>query len=226
MSDSYRISERTVERIASVATKSVPGTVNQDAKLAGLAGRSLPRFTASIDRPAGLVTIDAEIAVAFPAPAKAIAERVRQTITSRVQTFTGYTVSRVNVTIVAFAPSPTGARVTRDEVRHHRVEATLRPIQVPSKSIVHPEVLPQQPLRAVSVAPALPVRAPLTPPKPVDVWVPQTPTRLPLVSDFPVVASYAPQPVVVPEPTPVFVPSVPEPLPLRPIAIQPGGDFQ
>ena len=44
----YQLSERTVEHIAEAAARKVPGSIALDAKLAGLAGRSLPRSTTSV----------------------------------------------------------------------------------------------------------------------------------------------------------------------------------
>ena len=72
----YQLSERTVEHIAEAAARKVPGSIALDAKLAGLAGRSLPRSTAYLNRRAGTVTIDADIAASYPAPIAAVTDAV------------------------------------------------------------------------------------------------------------------------------------------------------
>ena len=121
---SYRISEKTVARVASAAILSVPGTRAVDAKLAGLAGRSFPRVDARIDRPASSVTLDIEIVTDYPAPVGAITDEVRHTVGTHVEMLTGLAVSRVNIAVADAELPSTGGRITRDDLARHPVGLT------------------------------------------------------------------------------------------------------
>ena len=123
----YHVSERTIERVAEVAASTVPGSRNIDAKLAGLAGRSLPRIEAHIDRTTGLVAIDAEIATSYPAPVAAITDAVRATIIAHIRTLTGMDVSRVNVTVANVESIDDGSRVTWDDVATTMLSSSQSP---------------------------------------------------------------------------------------------------
>ena len=175
---SYRISEKTVAHVAGAAIRSVPGTRDVDAKLAGLAGRSFPRVDVHIDRPAGLVALDIEVVTAYPAPVGAITDEVRRTVVAHVETLTGLTVSRLNIA-VADAEVTAGATVTRSDLADHPVGFVPTPVQVTATHVVSPVTQPAQELSPVTVDSStyesvrhvdVPDAAPLTPvetPRPV-----------------------------------------------------------
>ncbi|MHA2788041.1 Asp23/Gls24 family envelope stress response protein [Corynebacterium sp. S7] len=141
MSDqSFKINERVFEKIATAATNSVPGAVKQDAKLAGLAGRSLPRFVATIDRRANAVHFDAELAIAFPSPARAVVEEIRESISARVESLTGFSVARINVVIASFVADASGQRVTREDLRWHQTGIDARSIILPTFHVEYPTI--------------------------------------------------------------------------------------
>ncbi|WP_018297787.1 Asp23/Gls24 family envelope stress response protein [Corynebacterium lubricantis] len=150
-SQPFKISERVFEKIATVATNSVPGAVKQDAKLAGLAGRSLPRFVATIDRQAHAVHFDAELAIAFPSPARAVVQEIRESIAARVESFTSFKVARINVTIASFVSDATGPRVTREDLRWHQTGIDARSIILPTFHVEYPIVQRRAALAPITV---------------------------------------------------------------------------
>lgn len=93
------LSERAVAKIVAAAAASVPGTTSLSRGLERIAGRSYPRYDVMIDDHAGSTTIEAFIAVSWPAPVTAVAEQVRSTIARWVTTMTGLRVEQVNVVV-------------------------------------------------------------------------------------------------------------------------------
>lgn len=227
---SYRISEKSIERIAQVAVLSVPGTMDIDAKLAGLAGRSFPRVDAIVDRSTGSVALDVEIVTTYPAPVTAITDEVRATVGTHVETLTGLSVSRVNISVADSEASANGVRVTRDDLYRHPVGVVPTPIEV-TASVVHSPVVKQrldlipievdneayEHIESVDTPPATKVISVGTPAAPTVRHVTVPPLR-------PLASIHTPPPsrpvsVEAPEPAPVRVPFAPGPAPLRRIGI-------
>ncbi|GAB3072897.1 Asp23/Gls24 family envelope stress response protein [Corynebacterium aquatimens] len=200
----YRINERTVEHVAEVAVTSVPGSIPVDAKLAGLAGRSLPRVTATIDRGDASVMLDVEMAATYPAPVRRVTDEVRRTVTSHVQTLTGLTVTRVNVAVEEVRASD---RVTHFDLDQHPAGLVPARIDVSPTRVVSPEVNSSTYDNITHVlTPAPPeVRSIAVPEAPVLIDV-EVPARAPLA------------PVSAPAPVAVRSVAAPKPRPLEPIS--------
>lgn len=98
------ISVRTLERIVAQAIKAVPGTVTIDSKLAGIGGRGYPRSIVQSDPDARMTAVESTIAVAWPSPVTQVAAQTRAAIISAIAQFTGYSTTRVNVTVGHLEP--------------------------------------------------------------------------------------------------------------------------
>ncbi|MDY5786335.1 Asp23/Gls24 family envelope stress response protein [Corynebacterium sp.] len=198
MESSFRLSGKAVARIAEAAALAVPGCIRLDAKLAGLAGRGLPKIDAIIDKAAAMVSIEAVIATSYPAPVVDVAEAVRTAIASHVETLTGYTVVRVNITVANARATGTTAqdsRITADDVAGHATFIVPTPITVRPLRVKSPVARPLRELREITVTPPAPRAVAARPPA---VTHPATP-----------------------DPQPVRVPHPPRPITLRPISIEP-----
>ncbi|WP_165164593.1 Asp23/Gls24 family envelope stress response protein [Corynebacterium qintianiae] len=193
---SLHLSERAVERIAEAAVRGVPGSICLDAKLAGLAGRSLPRAHAHLNKRAGTAAIETEIAVSYPSPVAAITDAIRAAVIAQVHTLTGMEVTRVNIKV---ADAKAGGAVTLREVTEHPVAIDPIPVRVRSSS--------QRPERVSAPAPR-PVRTGGLRPKQHELLpVGFTPAE--------VVDTFSAPPID------VAAPHTPAPTPLRPITIEP-----
>lgn len=124
---SLRITDRAVSRIVAVAAASVPGTTELGRSLERPAGRTWPRYDVIVDDTAGSCSIEAFIAVVWPAPVTAVAEAVRTTIADWVRDCTGLTVTRVDVVV---GPVVRGRAVTAELVDAHPTHPQLRPVTV------------------------------------------------------------------------------------------------
>ena len=185
---STRIEPKVLEKIAAAAVRSVPGTIDCDAKLGGIAGRAFPRFHIQVDNEHNLASVDAFIAVGWPAPAAAVAGAVRVAIAQAFETFAGYATSRVNVEIgqsrpsvrthradiattprpLAWAPrtpTPISLKTPQTQAqwapREPRVlePHPLKPIRVPQPRPLKPvRVLSQEPLHRPTIVPLFPAR--------------------------------------------------------------------
>lgn len=107
------ISVRSLERIVAQAIKSVPGTVSIDAKLAGIGGRGYPRSIVQADPDTRMVAVESTIAVTWPSPVTQVAAQTRAAIISAIEQFTGYSTTRVNITVGHVEP---GSRITNSAV--------------------------------------------------------------------------------------------------------------
>ncbi|MDO5731246.1 MAG: Asp23/Gls24 family envelope stress response protein, partial [Corynebacterium sphenisci] len=106
------VDARALERIALAAIGAVPGTLDEaGGGLSKLTGRSLPRVDIGVDASGTVVTVDAELAVAWPAPVGAVAARVRDTIITWFAEAAGVTANRVDVRVAEAHPDPAGRRV-------------------------------------------------------------------------------------------------------------------
>ena len=104
-----RISLRTMERIVTAAIASVPGTKAIEAKLAGIGGRGFPRVSVQMDSEREVAAVNATIGVVWPSPVTTVAEHTRAAISEAIAAHTGYSTTRVNVTVGGSVP---GERVT------------------------------------------------------------------------------------------------------------------
>lgn len=205
----YHVSERTIERVAEVAAAAVPGSRSIDAKLAGLAGRSLPRIEARIDRTTGLATIDAEIATSYPAPVAAITDAVRATIIAHIRTLAGLDVSRVNVTVANVEALDDGTRVSWDDVATHEAFVIPEPIEVSPTEVTHPVTKEREDLAPIETRSLVDDMRTVTTPAPPRVTTPEQPK--------PVTVSG----VKAPEPLKTFAPETPTPVVARMPALPP-----
>ncbi|WP_291313232.1 Asp23/Gls24 family envelope stress response protein [Corynebacterium sp. UBA2622] len=165
-SSSFNLSERAVSRIAEAAALGVPGCVSLDAKLAGIAGRGLPRVEAHIDRLASSVDIDAQIAASYPSPVVAVTDTVREAVISHVETLTGLAVSRVNVTVANVVPAAGEdgpGRVSAQDVEGHPTFVVPADIRVKPLKVSSPVTRPRRELKSVAPAPRHPLAHPGVP---------------------------------------------------------------
>lgn len=134
-------SERAVSRVVAAAAASVPGTTSISRGLERIAGRSYPRYDVMIDDHAGSTTIEAFIAVTWPAPVTAVAEQVRTTIAEWVTSMTGLRVEQVNVLVGPVVAGP--HRTTRAEVTGAPLAPELTPVNVTSSEVRSPAQRPR-----------------------------------------------------------------------------------
>lgn len=147
-SNEFHLSERVITQIAEVAASSVPGTIEMDAKLAGLAGHSFPQIDVRLDRVSGTVAVEAEIATTYPAPIAAITDAVRSTIISHIRTLTGLDVSTVNIE-VANITANAGTPVSWDDVANHQSFIIPTPLKVTPLEVESPTTKEPEPLRDI-----------------------------------------------------------------------------
>lgn len=235
-----RFSLRAVETLIRTAIAGVPGTTSIDAKLAGIGGRAYPRLLVKVDPERELISVDCDIAVTWPSPVTEVATATRAAIESAVRVYTGYSTSRVNVTVGAAKP---GQRIESEQVSRRLLPSASTPRVRPARAIRHIE-LPQARLvrsistpeterstRSVAAPSPLSLREISTPAEPV-VQQPQTPapptlrkavTPPPLgLRDIAVASgSHEPVPVRLPEPAPLRTVLTPRPPRLNRVAIDP-----
>ncbi|MDK8475771.1 MULTISPECIES: lysophospholipase [unclassified Corynebacterium] len=124
-----RFSLRTMERIVTAAIASVPGTKDLDAKLAGIGGRGYPRVSVQMDPEREVAAVSATIAVVWPSPVTAVAESTRAAISEAIAAHTGYSTTRVNVTVGESIP---GTRVTAEQLAQRPAASAFTPEVTPS----------------------------------------------------------------------------------------------
>lgn len=124
-----RISLRTMEHIVTAAIASVPGTKAIEAKLAGIGGRGFPRVSVQMDPEREVAAVNATIGVVWPSPVTTVAEHTRAAISEAIAAHTGYSTTRVNVTV---GGSVLGTRVTAAQVEKRQFAATVAPHIKPS----------------------------------------------------------------------------------------------
>lgn len=227
----YHISEKAVERVAETAALTVPGVRALDAKLAGLAGRSLPRVEVRLDRATATAAVEADIATTYPSPVAAITDAVRATIIAHIRTLCGLDVSRVKVNVANVEADPAGGRVTWDDVASHTAGVVPVPVLVTPSEVTSPVVAQRKDLLPIDVessadhlrhvvVPAPPEVEHIRTPEPPAVESVETPEPIePQVSGF---VGHVP-PLVhpeVPTPRPVRVPLPPHERSLAPIMVR------
>ncbi|KQB87371.1 Asp23/Gls24 family envelope stress response protein [Corynebacterium lowii] len=148
------ITERAVSRIVAAAAQSVPGTTQVGKALDRIAARSFPRYDVLVDPERGVVSIEAFIAVTWPAPVTRVAEEVRATIIDWVTGMTGLRVTHCNILVGAVIKGE--QRITAELIDATPDLPALRPITVREPQAIPPAVIaegPSQiPLRPITVA--------------------------------------------------------------------------
>ncbi|MCQ4611452.1 Asp23/Gls24 family envelope stress response protein [Corynebacterium sp. CCUG 51687] len=228
-SNQFHLSERVIAQIAEVAASSVPGTIEMDAKLAGLAGRSFPQIDVRLDRVSGTAAVEAEIATTYPAPIAAITDAVRSTIISHIRTLTGLDVSSVNIE-VANVTANAGEPVSWDDVANHQSFIIPTPLKVKPLDVESPTTKEPEPLHDIVARSLVDDLTDTHVPEPVSVKSIAAPTPYPVRTK-----GFEAQPTRVfrpqtPEPARllgvqthqqrVYSPSVPQPAPLKPIRVK------
>ncbi|QNE88901.1 Asp23/Gls24 family envelope stress response protein [Corynebacterium incognita] len=176
------IEPKVIEKLAATAVRSVPGTVETEAKLGGIAGRSFPRFHVQVDNTHCLASVDAFLAVSWPSPTTHVAATVRQAIADALAVYAGFETSRINVEIGQARP---GRRVHSTDLRRpafyaarprYRELNAWSPQVRQQHALARPAVPQPGPLRPVTVRPAAALKEITTlPPQPLR---PITVTRL------------------------------------------------
>jgi uncharacterized alkaline shock family protein YloU len=103
---SLSIAEKVVERVAGQAVTRVEGAGAAPRRVLGIrVGEAGPRDEAAVDAQVdgGTATVRATVAVAWPNPVRAVAERVRERIRADVALMTGVRVAQVDLDVVSFA---------------------------------------------------------------------------------------------------------------------------
>ncbi|MDK8710089.1 lysophospholipase [Corynebacterium accolens] len=206
-----RFSLRTMERIVTAAIASVPGTKDLDAKLAGIGGRGYPRVSVQMDPEREVAAVSATIAVVWPSPVTAVAESTRAAISEAIAAHTGYTTTRVNVTVgesvpdtrvtaeqvaqrpaaSAFTPEVTPSTVTQpvtqDSVEVRGIEtpeeAAVRTVDTPQEAVVRTvAVPPEADIREISSGKEVAIRGVSAPPGDTPVRSVDTPREAPVRS--------------------------------------------
>ncbi|MCH6197776.1 Asp23/Gls24 family envelope stress response protein [Corynebacterium mastitidis] len=148
------ITERAVSRIVAAAASSVPGTTQVGKTLDRIAARSFPRYDVLVDADRGVASIEALIAVTWPAPVTRVAEEVRATITDWVTGMTGLRVTHCNIVVGAVVKGE--QRVTAELIDAAPDLPALRPVTVREPKAVPPAAIAEGPsrvrLRPVTVA--------------------------------------------------------------------------
>ncbi|WP_080793382.1 Asp23/Gls24 family envelope stress response protein [Corynebacterium pacaense] len=159
-----RISERAVNRIVAAATASVPGVVGMSRGSSRIAGRSYPRCDVQIDEDGRTASIEAFIAVSWPAPVTDVAVAVRTAVIDWVGAMTGITALRVNVVVGPVVPSDT--RVTRALIdARPRLPRLRRLTVIEAGPSIPVDTAPSRDLTPIVVHPH-PVRSITAPPPP------------------------------------------------------------
>ena len=101
------VSERAVEKIATLAAGEVTGVVSSGSGLDHLLGQRLPKVDATVA--GGRARVQVKIAVTWPQPLARVCGQVRDTVTERLQALAGLEVDAVDVLaakVVADVPTP------------------------------------------------------------------------------------------------------------------------
>ncbi len=91
------IADKVVDKVASAASAEVDQVMTAHSRLGRLIGRGLPSAHAVVA--GGTCKIKVDVAVPWAAPLPAVAADVREHVAERVQTLTGLSVTRVDVTV-------------------------------------------------------------------------------------------------------------------------------
>ncbi|MGP5242590.1 Asp23/Gls24 family envelope stress response protein [Corynebacterium variabile] len=154
---STTIDDRVPRQFAVRGALSVPGVLSHSSGINRFTGRSLPRADLRWDACHRSVSVDIQIAVAWPSPVVDVAKTVRETVAQWITDATGIAVSTVNVSVGAVVPA---ARVTTTDLADAPRSPELEPVVATPLAATSPTVE-----RAVSGAahPVTRERGPLTP---------------------------------------------------------------
>ncbi|AIG63642.1 hypothetical protein CATYP_01945 [Corynebacterium atypicum] len=125
------ITERALQRVAAAATASVPGTAKSGGGFDRITGLSYPRFDFQIDRLSRVISVEAAIAVTWPAPVTRVAAAVRSTLATWIEDVTDYSVRSVNVVVGNVVDGP--RRVSAEQVAAAPLHPLLRPVHAPDR---------------------------------------------------------------------------------------------
>ncbi|MBN9643939.1 Asp23/Gls24 family envelope stress response protein [Corynebacterium mendelii] len=123
-----KITEKAMNKVISAAVRAVPGTISRSEGIDKLTGRNFPRYEVRLDDDGDAISIDAFIAVGWPAPVAKIAEKTRETIITWVGDMTDVPVVHANVTVGYVEPGHD--RVTAAEIDAFDPHPTLTPVTV------------------------------------------------------------------------------------------------
>ncbi|GAB3942634.1 Asp23/Gls24 family envelope stress response protein [Corynebacterium tapiri] len=131
------IADRIVSRVVNDAASAVPGVQTLTSSWAEIGTKSYPRCDVRQDSVANEVHVDSFIAVSWPSPVTAVAERVQANIVSWVKSMTGMDATRVNVVVEQTIAGH--ARVSSAELSAMDTEPQLTPVETaPSREITSP----------------------------------------------------------------------------------------
>lgn len=91
------IADKVIDRVAAAASSEVDQVLSARSGWGRLVGRSLPGAHAVVAGRTCKISVD--VAVPWTAPLPSVAAQVRDHVANRVQTLTGLTVTRVDVTV-------------------------------------------------------------------------------------------------------------------------------
>ncbi|WP_297006714.1 Asp23/Gls24 family envelope stress response protein [uncultured Corynebacterium sp.] len=132
-----RIDDRVPRTFAVRGALSVPGVISHSSGIGRFTGRSLPRADLRWDADHHSVSVDLQIAVAWPSPVITVATVVRETVAAWITAATGIPVSVVNVTVAAVVPD---TRVTTTVVETAPRSPELAPVVATPLTVVSPTV--------------------------------------------------------------------------------------
>lgn len=152
MSGTTTYSPRVLDKLAVAAASSVPGVQATSGSWAGLGTAAFPRCDARIDPIRHTVDVTCTLAVSWPAPVTAVAERVQRAIVSWLSTLTDLKVGSVSVGVeqaVASEHRVSDADVAGSPDRPPLAEITVRP----GVTVFSPQVRPPVRVRKPSIRP-------------------------------------------------------------------------
>ncbi|RBY91664.1 Asp23/Gls24 family envelope stress response protein [Blastococcus sp. TBT05-19] len=100
------LADRVVERVAGYAATQVPGAAAAPRRVLGISvGDARPDSEASVRArvDGGTATVEATIAVSWPASVRAVTEQLRERVRADVLRVTGVRVAHIDVDVVSFA---------------------------------------------------------------------------------------------------------------------------
>ena len=154
---STTIDDRIPRQLAVRGALSVPGVLSHSSGINRFTGRSLPRAELRWDAGHRSVSVEIQIAVAWPSPAVDVAKTVRETVAQWITDGSGIAVSTVNVGVGAVVPAD---RVTATDLADAPRSPELEPVVATPLTFTSPTVE-----RTVPEAghPVTRERSPLTP---------------------------------------------------------------
>lgn len=131
------IDDRVPRQFAVRGALSVPGVLSHSSGINRFTGRSLPRVDLRWDAGHRSLSVDIQIAVAWPGPVVDVAKAVRETVAQWITDATGIAVSTVNVSVGAVVPA---ARVTTTDLAGASRSPDLEPVVATPLAATSPTV--------------------------------------------------------------------------------------